>query len=206
MIGEALLLGLSSGTFCIMYCAPIAIPFFFSEEMDRKANIVNASLFIFGRLIGYCLFGAFLGVVGAYALGYLDPVIRRRVESIGNILVGVIMLASGIYFNFPKVKICNVFRRIIGPGHSAILYGILTGLNLCPPFFAAAAGAFSSGSSFGGAIYFIFFFFGTTIYFIPLFGIHLLNKRIVNFRMVSRLILILMGGYLLFFRGIINLG
>ena len=43
---EGFLLGLSSGTFCIIHCAPVAIPFLFSENGEWKDNSRNVLLFI----------------------------------------------------------------------------------------------------------------------------------------------------------------
>jgi sulfite exporter TauE/SafE len=205
VIGEAFLLGLSSGTYCIMFCAPVAVPFFFSEDMDGKKNLINALLFLAGRLAGYILFGALLGFIGAYAAGYLDPVLQRGFAALGNTIIGLIMLAAGIFYNFPNLKLCKVIGKIYKPERSALLYGLLTGLSLCPPFFAAASRTFGAGGSLEGALYFFFFFLGTTIFFLPLTGVHFISKRVDNLKMIARLVLILMGGYFVFFQGFLTL-
>jgi hypothetical protein len=44
---EPLLLGLSTGTWCVMYCAPITLPFLFGREdasVKKNAGLVNLFL------------------------------------------------------------------------------------------------------------------------------------------------------------------
>jgi hypothetical protein len=67
MIQEGLLLGLSTGSFCAISCAPVAIPFIFSEKIDGWRQ--NA------RLVGLMLLG-------------------RLAAS--NILIGALMMADGL--------------------------------------------------------------------------------------------------------------
>ena len=203
---EGFLLGLSSGTFCIIHCAPVAIPFLFSENGEWKDNSRNVLLFITGRLIGYIIFGAILGFLGAYTIGYVRPVFKTKITSIVYILIGTYMLLSGLMYNLPKLKICRVFKKIYKPERSAVFYGLLTGLSLCPPFFAAAARVFEKSMGvFSGAFYFLTFFLGTSIFLLPLLGIPLLRKHMKTIHLISRIVLVLMGSYFLFFIGFLTL-
>ena len=53
MAGEAFLLGISTGTYCALYCAPVILPFLFSEEArDGRKNGLHIALFMLGRLVG----------------------------------------------------------------------------------------------------------------------------------------------------------
>jgi hypothetical protein len=56
MIQEGLLLGLSTGSFCAISCAPVAIPFIFSEKIDGwRQNARLVGLMLLGRLAAYNL-------------------------------------------------------------------------------------------------------------------------------------------------------
>lgn len=204
MLKEALLLGLSTGTYCAMFCAPVLLPFLFSEEIDsRKKNIRYVILFLAGRLAGYVVIGGFLGGIGAYALGYIDPAVERKVSGTAFLCIGIIMLIAGIRFQNTGGRMCAAASRMFKPGVAALVLGLLTGLNLCPPFFAAASRVFmSEGGISGGVTYFIFFFIGTSVYFLPLFGIHLIKKNMNYVRMVSRFAMILLGVYFALVLGI----
>jgi nitric oxide reductase large subunit len=50
--------------------------------------------------------------------------------------------------------------------------------------------------------YFAMFFLGTSVYFLPLLGVHLFKDRLETVRMVARLALVLLGAYFLLFQGL----
>jgi sulfite exporter TauE/SafE len=204
MFAEAFLLGLSSGTYCIMACAPVVLPFLFSESLSNKQNMRNVLLFMLGRFAGYLAFGAVLGAAGALSLGYLDPEMQRNCAAIGYIVIGLLLLATGLMYNFSKLRLCNIFKKIYRPEGGALLFGLLTGLNFCPPFFAAAMRAFGSGQAIGGVLYFFAFFLGTSVFFVPLFGVQLIKKISGMIQMVARMVLLLMGFYFVFVLGILS--
>ena len=200
MIQEALLLGLSTGTYCIMFCSPIALPFLFSENIDSgRKNILYVGLFLLGRLIAYIGVGMALGAIGAYAIGYIDPPLERILFKATYFIAGVFMLATGLMYNFPTLGFCKLYKKIYNPSLNALLFGIVTGLSLCPPFFAAASRVFGGDGALYGGLYFLFFFLGTSVYFIPLLGIQFINKYMDKIRMISRITLILMGVYFILF-------
>jgi len=204
MILEALLLGLSSGTYCIIGCAPIAIPVFFSESMNRKKNLISGLLFFAGRLAGYLIFGAVMGALGAFTASYLDPALKRTLSNYAYIIVGLLLIASGLMYNFPRLKFCTKIKKIYKFEAWALIYGLLTGLSFCPPFFAAAARVYGGADSINGILYFLAFFLGTSLYFLPLFGIHLIKKHAQNFMLIARIVVLLMGVYFFLFLGIFN--
>jgi cytochrome c biogenesis protein CcdA len=73
--------------------------------------------------------------------------------------------------------------------------GLLTGLNLCPPFAAAITGAAETASVQNALVYFWIFFVGTAIYFLPLVLISPLT-RMEPFRQIARVCMILAGIWL----------
>jgi sulfite exporter TauE/SafE len=203
MIQEGLLLGLSTGSFCAISCAPVAIPFIFSEKIDGwKQNAGLVGLMLAGRLAAYIAVGFLVGELGGYAIRYLDPEIQRRLLAVSNTLVGALMIAAGLMHNFPGLKFCQKFRSIYRPGWGSLLYGLFTGLNICPPFYMAASRVFGMGSGLAGMLYFAMFFVGTSVFFLPLLGVHLFKDRLQTVRLVARLALILLGVYFFLFQGL----
>ncbi|MCP4158292.1 MAG: sulfite exporter TauE/SafE family protein [bacterium] len=203
MIAEGFLLGLSTGTYCMISCAPVAIPFIFSEEIKSGwQNAIYISLMLVGRLIAYISVGLLIGAVGGYAVNYLDPVLQRKLLSYSNTFIGLLMIATGVMYNFPSLKLCRRFKHIYKPEWGSFLYGLFTGFNVCPPIFYAAARVFGKGEAVGGMFYFLMFFLGTSIYFTPLFGVHLLKKHLATVRMIARMTLIILGIYFLLVQGL----
>jgi sulfite exporter TauE/SafE len=206
MVLEALLLGLSSGTFCAVHCGPVAIPFFFSQEMDRKRNIHLFLLYLSGRLGGSIAVGLIVGAAGAYALNYVDPVLKDRITAVAYILIGLLMAASGLLQLAPALKPCRLIKKGYSSRVWCLLLGLLTGLNICPPFLAAASRVFGNGGgTLYGGLYFFLFFIGTSVYLLPLLGIHFLKKRMEDLRLVARIMMILLGIFFIFFYGLFKL-
>ena len=59
----------------------------------------------------------------------------------------------------------------IGPARrswTALLLGLFTGVNLCPPFVVAAVRAMETGSVGGAVLFFLAFFAGTAVWFVSL--------------------------------------
>jgi sulfite exporter TauE/SafE len=206
MLISSLLLGLSTGTYCAMFCAPVILPMVFSANGGMAANARLIGFFSLGRLLGYVIIGAALGALGAYGLGFVDPTLENRISTAAWAGIGALLLIQGLSLNFPHAKACRVLSRVYlkDKGINAAAMGLLTGLNLCPPFIAASGEAISSRSPLWGAMGFLFFFLGTSVYFLPLLGVPLLGKKLEIPRLVARVVLVLLGLYFFLCRGILS--
>jgi len=199
---DAFILGLSSGASCLTTCAPLILPVLLSEGGEkRKKNALLVTLFTSGRLAGYLVSGFILGSIGAFASSYMDPEVSRTFQRISYIAAGLIMTTAGLLYTFPEKKFCASWKNWSRPGTNAAALGLFSGFSLCPPLFAAAARVFGVQSSFGGMIYFLFFFFGTSIYFLPLFGLPLFRKHLDRIRLTAKTAVLLIGVYYLVFMG-----
>jgi hypothetical protein len=206
---EPLLLGLSTGTWCVMYCAPITLPFLFGREdasVKKNAGLVN--LFLGGRLASYAIVGIALGCVGALAAVAFDPVVARRLSHWAFIVTGIALLLESVVPGATRACGASSCGKKIGHVVAsdkavATLAGLGAGLHICPPFWAAAARAVSSASVVSGAVYFLLFYIGTLPFFLPLLGIPLISVKAPFARRVSRLAQLMLGVYFLVFAGLI---
>lgn len=175
IFGEALALGLASGPVCVAACGPVLVPSLLTEQAGFKPHVRFLSVFLGARLAGYLLFAAAAWEVGA--LVSLPPGPRVLLMGAVNVLLaGVLLwyawsarnLCGSSCANSKLVQIgANKDRKLAGPA----ALGLLTGLNLCPPFVAAGVRAAQSGSMAQALLFFVFFFVGTSIWFIPFLGI-----------------------------------
>jgi hypothetical protein len=203
MFGEAVVLGLSTGTYCALYCAPVILPFLFSEEAAGGGkNALYIVLFMLGRLLGYLVIGFVLGISGSLAIQAIPPATQKKLISAVYFFTGLFMLLGWLLYSFPHSRVCRAIRTKYGPKPSAFVYGVLTGINFCPPFFAAASRVFGRGDAFSGSLYFLFFYLGTSVFLLPLFGIPLFKKRLDVVRTVARITLALLGAYFAVFLGV----
>jgi sulfite exporter TauE/SafE len=198
-LSEAFILGLSMGPACLGYCAPVCVPFLACEQRRWRTSARVLGLFLLGRLAGYTLVGIAVGTAGTLLLSKISPAIWGGIR----IVMGVLLILFGLLSDSPKLR---WFSKPPGnpasPWFAASL-GLLTGLNLCPPFGAAIAGAAATASIRSALVYFWAFFTGTALYFAPLLIISPFTK-IDTFRQIARICLFLAGIWLVLEGLIVN--
>jgi sulfite exporter TauE/SafE len=213
MLWEAFILGLSSGTYCATACAPVALPFLSSRPEAPKPYARNAllvALFLGGRLVGYIAVGAALGLIGAYALSYVDPAFSRTLSRIAFVAAGALMIAAGLAESLLKARVCVLLRKVWRPGMGAFVFGLLTGASVCPPFFTAAARVFAGPAAGGlpaaiyGAGYFLFFFLGTSVWIVPLLALPAVLGKSPIPRFIARSSMVMIGVYFLLVVGLLG--
>jgi sulfite exporter TauE/SafE len=210
---EPLALGFSTGTWCVMYCAPVLLPFLCGREgLSHRKNLSLVGLFLSGRLLAYVAVGLLLGLAGFLVSEFFDPVLARRLSAVAYIFCGLVLLASG----FGK-RLCGLAdhggrtgcrgKRFLpfatGDRMTALLSGLCVGLHICPPFWTAAVRSVATGSPAAGSLYFLLFYIGTLPFFLPLLGIPFFSPRVPAFRRIARVTQVLVGGYFLVCAGII---
>lgn len=191
------LLGLASGTVCLAYCAPVIVPYLLGEGQTIRRNYLELGQFLIGRLLGYLIFA-----VLAWALGLLikeHEAFRETIFGASYIFLAGLL----IYYCFRRPKnLCaaEYFKGFL-PGFLAnqrsflpVVFGLLTGLNLCPPFLLAFTSAASGGSLWSSLAFFGAFFLGTSVFFVPIPFLGLL-KRNEALRSVGKMAAGIIGSY-----------
>ncbi|MBZ5499821.1 MAG: sulfite exporter TauE/SafE family protein [Acidobacteriia bacterium] len=201
-LSEAFLLGLSMGPACLGYCSPVFLPLVASEKHSGwRGSARTVGLFLLGRLAGYSLIGIAVGILGTLLLHSISATIYGAIR----IFMGVVLILFGFMTDAAGLKWCPVQGRISNSRLFSLTLGLLTGLNLCPPFGAAIAGAATSPSIPSALFYFWAFFAGTAVYFAPLALISPLT-RMEAFRQIARICLFLAGIWLVLEGILMSLG
>ena len=190
-IVEGLLLGLSTGPLCLGTCAPALVPCALVEERSGvRANLGLLGQFLAGRLVAYLLFGAAVGYAGM-AVGETLP---RWAVGASLIGMALLLIAYALAQSWPQIALCQVVHR--RRGQIPFLFGLLTGLNPCPPFLLAGAAVFGHGDPLSGVLLFAAFFLSTSLYLMPVAFAGLLS-RFQAVRQVARWTAVLVGGFFL---------
>jgi sulfite exporter TauE/SafE len=164
MFTKALLLGLSTGPFCLGYCLPVLFPLACAggtKAQSARLRIVGE--FSFGRLAAYLAFGALSGYLG----GRLEHPLLKTISGLGLVVLSVLMIAYGLVTGFPKVGLCSRLGRYLPVRNLPLGLGFLTGLNVCPPFLMAAGYVFTLGQALSGLTFFALYFLVTTLWLLP---------------------------------------
>jgi len=202
---EAAALGLASGPACLLSCGPVLLPCLTARGESLRGTVRTLGTFLAGRLAGYLVFS-----VAAWGVGMAVPADRR----IQAPLYGLVYLALAVMLVVyargdarcalatpaaqPLVQIGAPAR----PWTPAAL-GLLTGLNICPPFVAAVVRAAEARSLWQAAGFFLVFFAGTAVWSLPLTAAAWL-RRTPEVATVARITLFLVAGWYTYL-GIISL-
>ncbi len=167
---EGFILGLTTGTVCLVSCTPIYLPFIISEKRSISKNFLKVMEISAGRFFSYLSFGALAGWLG----GNIATIDRNLFTGIAYILLTVFMLLS--FFRLTrKEKSCHI-PKFVNVTRSAFLLGIFTGINFCPSFLIALSKAIDLAGPLSGILLFFGFFVGTSLFLIPLAFTGFLSK------------------------------
>lgn len=190
MILKALMLGLSTGAFCMGTCAPVLMGLLLARaEKGWKGNAVSLSLFLTGRLLAYILFGIISFYIGEIFRG---RAFFTALLPAGEILLGLLMLIYSIHTHFPHLRFCGTSLKWPESRWTLFAAGIFAGMNLCPPFLMAVGMAADSVSVWDSILFFIVFFMATTLYLLP-FVFSGIAARFILIRSAARVVCGLTG-------------
>jgi sulfite exporter TauE/SafE len=159
---EGFLLGLSTGTICLLTCTPIYLPYLATEKRQLKENFWKVMEISFGRFFSYLAFGALAGWLGA-----------QIAEIDRSLYTGIAFILLSIFLILTSVRTSKQEKHCVIPFYmkftkSAFLMGVLTGINYCPSFLIAVSKAVDLAGVFNGILLFLGFFVGTTLFLLPL--------------------------------------
>jgi hypothetical protein len=198
--GEALALGLASGPACIAACGPVLVPSLLTERAGFRTHARYLSVFLASRLVGYMIFAVVAWELGA--LVSLPPAQRLLLMGVVYLLLACVLLWYAVSARRSCAQPCADSKlvqiaesRNRGVAGAATL-GLLTGLNLCPPFLVAGIRAAQLGSMAAALLFFAVFFLGTSIWFVPFVGLGCIvrNQAVIT---VARMAMALIALYYL---------
>jgi sulfite exporter TauE/SafE len=201
---EGIILGLGTGTICLAYCGPVLIPYLFGENRNIPTNFYYVFLFLTGRLAAYIAVGFIAGTAGTL---FLQPSgLKILFIGISYIVLSVLLIIYGFY-QFKEVCLGKTQTKFAlkyaknRPFLVPIIGGILTGVNICPPFILAITKAAAAHNIGDSILFFLLFFLGTSVYFIPLPFIGIFKRQQV-LRIIGKFASIL-AGLLYLYKGVL---
>lgn len=172
---EGFILGLSTGTACLVTCGPIYAPFL----LQKKNSIVQSILVLVqisgGRFFSYAIIGLLAGLFGSKL-----PIDQREwFTAIAYVLFSLYLIVSSIVsFNFERTCLAHRYSKL---AQWPFLLGIFTGINICPSLLLAITRSISLSGPIAGLLLFSSFFVATTLFLLPLSFFGLLgNKKLIR--------------------------
>jgi len=171
---NGLILGLSTGGYCIGACAPAMLPYVVSSGWrSPKVSARIVGEFLAGRLAAYMIFGTAVALLGRQVQA--SPVVQRgcAVMIIG---LSILLFAHAITLNFPELKACSMLRRSAALRRFPFAAGLALGINVCPPMMLAFTNLLVLGRWLPCMGFCVAFFAGTAVFLVPLLLSGLLGR------------------------------
>jgi len=203
---EGFLLGLSTGAVCMAYCGPVLIPYLLGEGHTVRRNVGHVILFLAGRFVGYVVIGLIAGLAGQLLIR--PSATKTVIIAVIYVILAALLIAYGFY-RFREICLGQVQEKVkklyFGrwPALVPMAGGVITGLNICPPFLLAIAKAVDAGNAATSIRLFIMFFLGTSLFFIPFPFVGFFRRQQV-LRAIGKFAAILVGLFYIY-RGIFML-
>jgi hypothetical protein len=163
---EAFILGLSSGSACLVTCGMVMFPYLMSGSAGVKRIATDLALFLLTRLVIYFLL-ATLAWYSGQAI-FSNPVVRNIVPGILYIVFAVMLVWYSISKNknpdCPAKIVQTVNNRKLVP----IFLGIVNSLGFCPALLIILTKGATQVTVVQSYIAFLAFFIGSSFWFLPL--------------------------------------
>jgi sulfite exporter TauE/SafE len=164
---KGLLLGLSTGGFCLGACAPAVLPYLVSRRWEGSRTVArHAAEFMAGRLLAYLTLAALVLWLGARVQA--SPV-ATRAAAVVMALLSILLILHGLSLSFPEWKACRALQRSGALRRFPFVAGMALGIAICPPLMLALAYVLTVGRWGAGIGFAVAFFAGTSVYLVPLF-------------------------------------
>jgi hypothetical protein len=162
---DSFILGISSGSACLVTCGIVMFPYLMSGSADVKKISADLSMFLATRFIVYFLLATIAWYSGQ-AL-FSNMVVRNIVPGILYIVFAVMLVRYSITRkrerNCPAKIINSVSNRKLIP----LFLGIVNTLGLCPALFLIITKGAAQGTLLKSYLDFLAFFAGSSLWFLP---------------------------------------
>jgi len=199
IIAEAFLLGISTGIYCFSQCGIVLAPYIFSEENTKlKDNSIAVFKFLLGRFFAYLLVGGLIGFLGqAVSNGFLSvsESILGKIVGFSYIALSLLLILNATSHLNKHGNYCRKYDRFKTYLHLPVILGLITGINVCPPFLLAATKVFEIGNAAAGVLFFLVFYIGTSLFLIP-FSFSGVFKKIEGIKTIAQYTSVMVGIYL----------
>jgi sulfite exporter TauE/SafE len=178
-LAEGFLLGLATGTTCLATCGPVYAPYLMQYGRSLPKSLLAILELSAGRFFSYLVVGAAAGLLGRQV--HFEG--KGLITAAGYSLFSIFLLITA-FRTHRRDQGCRA-GRWAGIIDRPLVLGILTGINICPPFLLALTKAFSGSGPAAGMTLFSAFFVGTSIWLAPIAAFGLLGKQRL-FRSIAR--------------------
>ena len=163
---DAFILGLSSGSACLVACGMVMFPYLMAGPAGVRRIAIDLSLFLFTRLVIYFILATLAWYFGQSL--FSNKVVRNIVPGILYIVFAVMLVWYSISKNRKKECPAKIVNKVNNHKLVPIFLGIVNSLGFCPALFIILTKSATQGTIIKSYIAFLAFYIGSSIWFFPL--------------------------------------
>jgi sulfite exporter TauE/SafE len=163
---DSLILGLSSGSACLVTCGMVMFPYLMAGSAGVKKIAIDLSLFLFTRFLVYLLLATVSWYFGQAI--FSNQVVRNFVPGILYIVFAIMLVWYSISNSRTKDCPAKIVTTVENKRLVPVVLGIVNSLGFCPALFLIITKGATQVSLAQSYLAFLAFFLGSSIWFLPL--------------------------------------
>lgn len=178
-MADSFILGLSSGTACLVTCGMIMFPYLMAGSSGARKIVFDLSVFLLTRLMVYFILATLAWFFGQAIFG--SAIIRNFLPGVLYVVFAVMLIWYSIEKNSkracPAAFVTSIENRKIVP----VLLGIVNSLGFCPALLIIITKGATQGTLMQSYLAFLAFFAGSSLWFLPLpFAGKIRRKQVIE--------------------------
>lgn len=162
---DSFVLGLSSGTACLVTCGMVMFPYLMSGSAGVKRISADLSVFLLTRLVVYFMLANLSWYFGQ-AL-FSNRIVRNIVPGLLYIGFSIMLVWYSIGKNREKLCPAKIVTTLNKNRLIPLLLGVVNGIGFCPALLLVLTKGATQGDLVKSYFDFLAFFVGSSIWFIP---------------------------------------
>lgn len=165
-MSDSFILGLSSGSACLVTCGLVMFPYLMSGSAGVKKITIDLSVFMFTRFVIYFILASVAWFFGQAVFSY--PVMKNIIPGILYIVFAVMLVWYSIGHNPKKECPAGIVTTVNNKKLIPIFLGIVNSLGFCPALLLILTKGATQGTLAQSYMAFLAFFIGSSLWFLPL--------------------------------------
>jgi sulfite exporter TauE/SafE len=163
---DSFILGLSSGSACLVTCGIVMFPYLMSGSAGVKRIAADLSVFMLTRLVIYFILATLAWFFGQAI--FTNPLMRNVVPGILYILFAVLL----VWYSIGRNRKIECSAKIVTTVHNRklipIFLGVVNSLGFCPALYIILIKGATQSTMVQSYMAFLAFFIGSSLWFLPL--------------------------------------
>ncbi|MGD0343161.1 MAG: sulfite exporter TauE/SafE family protein [Bacteroidales bacterium] len=163
---DSFILGLSSGSACLVTCGMVMFPYLMAGSAGVKKIVADLSVFMLTRLVIYFFLATFAWFFGQ-AL-FTNPVMKNVVPGILYIVFAVLLVWYSIGRSRKSVCPAKIVTTVNNKKLIPLFLGVVNSLGFCPALLIIVTKGAIQSTLLQSYMAFLAFFVGSSLWFLPL--------------------------------------